>query len=482
VVGLNIDETIRSYLDLERREPNTKYYAEAVKYYQVISSKAVNAGHGVDIFGCALDQTGLYEMKVLPERTGGNLVMTDTFSAATFKASLVKMLTSGDSNPEGGLSGGFNGKFEVVVSKDLKVCGGIGPMTSLSKRIGSSVSDTEIGEAGTTVWASPVMNGKTSFAVYFEPVGLGSGSGGGAVAGGSATGGGACYVQFLTYYTSGIGQRHLRVCTLAIRYADTGMNLASLAAGFDQETAVALMARYAVVKKETEEAVDVQRWIDRMLIRLVSRFADYRKDEPTSFHLSPEFTFYPVFMYHLRRGLFLNSFNASPDETAFYRSWLLREDVKNTMTMIQPTLKQWDLEHEHGYPALLDATSLQPGSILVMDDYFMVLIWRGESIHNWIQQGYHLQEEYVHLRNIAESAEIHAKSLIDGRFPIPRFINCNQGGSQARFLTARVNPSVTHNTQPGMAQGPISESSVVFSDDASLKVFMDHLIKLAVQA
>ena len=469
VVGLSLDETIRSYLDLERKEPNTKYYAEAVKYYAGIASRAVNAGHGVDIFGCALDQTGLYEMKVLPERTGGNLVMTDTFSAGTFRGSLVKLLAPG-SGSDGGLAGGFNGKMEVCVGKDLKICGGIGPMTGLGKK-NASVSDTEIGESGTVVWGVSVLNEKSCFAIYFEPVGSSGSSSGSS----SQT-----YLQFQTMYTSGIGQRHLRVCTLAVRSADSSSNLAALAAGFDQETAIALMARYAVVKKESEDAVDVQRWIDRMLIRLVSRFADYRKDEPSSFHLSPEFTMYPVAMYHLRRGLFLNSFNASPDETAFYRSWLLREDVANTLTMIQPVLRQWDLEHEHGFPALLDATSLQPGSILLMDDYFMVLIWRGESIHNWIQQGYHLQEPYAHLKFIAESAELEAKGMIDTRFPVPRFINCNQGGSQARFLTARVNPSVTHNTQPG-GFGPISESSVVFSDDASLKVFMDHLIKLAVQ-
>lgn len=47
--------------------------------------------------------------------------------------------------------------------------------------------------------------------------------------------------------------------------------------------------------------------------------ADYQKDDPNSFHLSTEFAIYPQFMYHLRRSHFLQTFNASPDETAYYR-------------------------------------------------------------------------------------------------------------------------------------------------------------------
>lgn len=89
--------------------------------------------------------------------------------------------------------------------------------------------------------------------------------------------------------------------------------------GFDQEAAAALMARIAVYKAETEEAFDILRWIDRMLIRLVSKFAEYRKDDPASFTLAPNLALYPQFMFHLRRSHFLQVWNSSPDETAFYR-------------------------------------------------------------------------------------------------------------------------------------------------------------------
>ncbi len=95
------------------------------------------------------------------------------------------------------------------------------------------------------------------------------------------------------------------------------------------------MARIAIYRADTEEGSDVIRWLDKMLIRLVNNFIDffeiiflliqcqkfaiYEKDNPMSFQLTDTFTLYPQFMYHLRRSQFLQVFNNSPDETAFYR-------------------------------------------------------------------------------------------------------------------------------------------------------------------
>jgi len=43
------------------------------------------------------------------------------------------------------------------------------------------------------------------------------------------------------------------------------------------------------------------------------------KDDPESFVLPNSFSIYPQFMFHLRRSQFLQVFNNSPDETAYYR-------------------------------------------------------------------------------------------------------------------------------------------------------------------
>lgn len=53
-------------------------------------------------------------------------------------------------------------------------------------------------------------------------------------------------------------------------WADASTNIQHIAAGFDQEAAAVLMARTAVFRAETDDGPDVLRWLDRMLIRLVS--------------------------------------------------------------------------------------------------------------------------------------------------------------------------------------------------------------------
>ena len=64
---------------------------------------------------------------------------------------------------------------------------------------------------------------------------------------------------------------------------------------------------------------------------------------------------------------------------------------------------------------------------------------------------------------------------MDTRFPVPRYIVCDQHKSQSRFLMAKLNPSVTHNTNDAGGE-------VIFTDDVSLKVFMEHLMKLSVSS
>jgi protein transport protein SEC23 len=48
--------------------------------------------------------------------------------------------------------------------------------------------------------------------------------------------------------------------------------------------------------------MDVIRWLDRQLIKLVARFAEYKKEDAASFKLSREFSLFPQFMFYLRRS------------------------------------------------------------------------------------------------------------------------------------------------------------------------------------
>merc|ERR1711957_1020205 len=132
--------------------------------------------------------------------------------------------------------------------------------------------------------------------------------------------------------------------------------------GFDQEAAAVLTARYVAHRARSEETFDIMRWLDRMLIRLCSRFGQYTKDDSTSFSLSANFSIYPQFMFHLRRSQFLQVFNSSPDETAFFRAILLREKVTNSLVMIQPTLMAYSLQGP-ACPVMLDVGSCSPERI-----------------------------------------------------------------------------------------------------------------------
>ena len=463
VVGKPLSEAIRSFSDMVKDQQNARYTKPAVKYYTSVAQRAVSAGHGIDLFACNLDQFGLFEMKVLSEKTGGAIVMSDSFSMHVFKQSFKRLF---DLDPSGFLQMGFNAKVDCLTSPDLKVCGAIGTCCSLNKK-SACVSETIIGEGGTSQWSMGVVDTRSTLAFYFEPSAT-------AAAQPNANSARQGYVQYHTAYNHPSGKKRLRVTTVSARFADSNLN--GMNTGFDQEASAVLMARYAVNKADNEDPLDVLRWVDRMLIRLVSKFGDYRKDDPQSFHLSPEFTIYPQFIYHLRRSPFLNSSNMSPDESCYYRTHLLRESTLNSLVMIQPALQEYSFE---GYarPVLLDATSLKPNVILLLDSFFYVVIWRGETIQAWYDAGYQEKEEYASFKALLMEPENDARSVLSERFPVPKFVVTSNGGSQERFLKSKVNPSVTYNTDVNGGSG-----QAVITDDVSLKVFMEHLIRLAVMS
>ncbi|KAJ6000421.1 hypothetical protein N7481_000830 [Penicillium waksmanii] len=463
VVSPELKEPIRSHHDIDR--DNIKFYKKAVKFYDNLAKRAANNGHVIDIFAGCLDQVGLLEMKNLSNYTGGHMLLTDSFTSSQFKQSFVRVF---DKDANDNLLMGFNASLEVLTTKELKVTGLIGHAISLNKK-SSSVGETECGIGNTCAWKMCGIDPSSSYGVYFEIANQGGPAA-------QQPGPQRAMMQFLTYYQHSSGNFHLRVTTTA-RPLSGPAGDPTLAQSFDQEAAAVLMARIAVFKAEVDDGPDVLRWVDRMLIRLCSRFADYRKDDPTSFRLEKNFTLYPQFMFHLRRSQFLQVFNNSPDETAFYRHVLNYEDAGDSLVMIQPTLDSYSLEAEGSQPVLLDSASIQPAHILLLDTFFHILIFHGETIAEWRKAGYQEQDGYENLKALLEQPKEDARELISDRFPLPRFIVCDAGGSQARFLLSKLNPSTTHTT--GGYGGGVS-SQTIFTDDVSLQTFMDHLMKLAV--
>nr|AAW26414.1 SJCHGC01121 protein [Schistosoma japonicum] len=238
----------------------------------------------------------------------------------------------------------------------------------------------------------------------------------------------------------------------------------------------------AMFKAETTDSVDVLRWLDRQLIKLCHKFGDYRKDDPSSFRLPSEFSFYPQFMFHMRRSQFLQVFNNSPDETAYYRHVLNKEDCSNSLLMIQPSLTSFNLDGSEE-PVLLDTSSIQPERVLLMDSFFLILIYEGDTIAKWKKAGYLDMPEYAHIKQILDKPRFEAQELLKTRFPVSRYVETEHDGSQARFLLSKVNPSLTHHTMYSFGQCQVDDSgSAVLTDDVSLQGFMEHLKKLAVSS
>ncbi|KAF1839310.1 hypothetical protein BDW02DRAFT_564306 [Decorospora gaudefroyi] len=464
VVGPELREPIRSHHDIDR--DNIKYYKKALKFYEGLAKRVSHNGHIVDVFAGCLDQVGLLEMRGLANTTGGHMILTDSFTSSMYKQSFARVFNK---DADDNLLMAFNANLEVLTTKELKITGLIGHAVSMNKK-SVSVGETECGIGNTCAWKMCGIDPESSYGIYFEIAGQGGPSQ-------MQSGQQQALIQFLTYYQHSAGQYHLRVTTIKRNLSGPSGDPA-IAQSFDQEAAAVLMSRIAVFKAEVDDGPDVLRWVDRMLIRLCARFAEYRKDDPSSFRLEKNFTLYPQFMFHLRRSQFLQVFNNSPDETAFYRHVLNHEDVSNSLIMIQPTLDSYGFDHEGGQPVLLDSSSIQSETVLLLDTFFHILIFHGETMAEWRKAGYQEQEGYENFRELLEAPKEDAKDLIQDRFPLPRFIVCDAGGSQARFLLSKLNPSNTHTT--GSYGGVAQTAQTIFTDDVSLQTFMDHLMKLAV--
>lgn len=112
-----------------------------------------------------------------------------------------------------------------------------------------------------------------------------------------------------------------------------------------------------------------------------------------------------------------------------------------------------------------------------MDTFFQIVIYLGETIAQWRKAGYQDMAEYENFKHLLQAPLDDAQEILQSRFPMPRYINTEHGGSQARFLLSKVNPSQTHNNIYSFGQ---DGGSPILTDDVSLQVFMDHLKKLAV--
>ncbi|KAK3854180.1 hypothetical protein Pcinc_039324 [Petrolisthes cinctipes] len=352
------------------------------------------------------------------------MVLADSFTSSLFAMTFERVFAR---DGKGNLEMAFNATLEVKTSQELKIAGALGPCVS-SYEYGHNVTDVEKGIGHTNKWKMGGLIPTTTITIIFEV----------ANQRGNDVFMGKDHVQFITHYQTASGQSRVRVTTISRNWVTLQTRKQLITQGFDEETAAVVMARLVVHQAETQQD-DVLSGIDEKLVRLCSTFGEFTPKCPESFKFPGNFCLYPQIMFHLRRSQFIQVFNNSPDETSFYRSMLKRQCVIESLTMIQPVLYSYSFSGSKA--VMLDISSIQPDHILLLDTYFLVLIFLGETVAAWKKEGYHEQQEYAHFKDFLQCPLDDAQDIISNRFPVPRYVETQHGASEARFLLARVNPS-----------------------------------------
>lgn len=135
------------------------------------------------------------------------------------------------------------------------------------------------------------------------------------------------------------------------------------------------------------------------------------------------------------------------------------------------------------------------------------VIYLGETIAAWKKLGYQNQPEYENFAQLLQAPIDDAQeilqvsrntprhylwfspicylipynvylnfiSLRQARFPVPRYVVTEAGGSQARFLLSKVNPSQTHNNMTNYRFVVFEPSTVITCSIVSLVSSILHL-------
>jgi len=198
VVETDLGKAIRSHRDIFNS--NAPLTDKARDFYKKVAKRLTDHALVLDLFTCSLDQVGTAELRNPIEVSGGLMVHTESFESEQFKSCFRHMFKREGTNY---LNMNFNATIEIVTSKEVKICGALGPCISLHRKNGS-VSDKEIGEGGTNYWKTSSLSSKTSIAFFFrvdcshkaEPPTV-------------------FFIQFMTRYRHGDGSYRLRVTTIA---------------------------------------------------------------------------------------------------------------------------------------------------------------------------------------------------------------------------------------------------------------------------
>ena len=93
---------------------------------------------------------------------------------------------------------------------------------------------------------------------------------------------------------------------------------------------------------------------------------------------------------------------------------LCRQNTNNCLVMIQPALVSYSF-NAPPQPVLLDATSVRPDVMLLLDTFFTLVVFHGATIAAWRDAGYQYQPDHANFKQLLEQPLEDAQNIIEGR-------------------------------------------------------------------
>lgn len=453
-----ISSFIRKHLDLEQNAEVKTQIEGVKKFYQELANKAVQLKTVIDIWAFSLTEFGLFEMEDLSSKTNGLVVMNEEFKQEHFHQSILKYFRI---NETGSIAFGSNATIEILFSKEIKISGCVGNCQSQNTKPASQ-SENPIGQANTTKWSVGGMDHESTYLFVLELAEKSKSKG--------ASKYSKAYFQFVVTYKHPINGLIARVISFDRPFVPFDNPLEMLA-HVDQFSVISTFAKLAAFKVFEYDNVTLIRYLDKTLISILKTF------KAKNDSIAEEIGLIAQYFYYLRKSNFVKKFASSLDEMTFYKHTVLRENIDNTLIIIQPQLIEYSLANEEPRAVMPDLSCLKKDVILLADTFFNIIIWNGPVIKGWVDDGYHLQAEYSHVADLLKMPEDDFAVIVEERVIPPNKIFAFHGSPTERFLKSRLNPE-TGNIQQGDL--PNGDEGNFVTEDASLSVFMTRLLEFLV--
>ena len=192
---------------------------------------------------------------------------------------------------------------------------------------------------------------------------------------------------------------------------------------------------------------DVFAWVDRTLLRVTKRVAQSLPQEARADLFAGPYGEYPRDMYFLRRSNFLQYFNSTPDETAYWRHHLIGQPAAEAHRMFCPDLVSYTANCVEPTAVPLSMDSVGDECVLVCDAFFYVAVFVGTAFRRVAAKEGELSSYEEALNAVVRRAVLHAKEgIIRNRLPAPAYVQCHQNSSNSRFLLCLLDPGSRYST------------------------------------